>query len=77
MITYMKILGKIVGYIDGDTFFSRRTEDHWFRIYGGFGASIKLLAELQKRENLKYYFGSLSHQILTTETLLRYLRFRL
>lgn len=45
---------KIVGWIEGDTFYTVRTPEHWFRKFEGFGASASILAELQNRDIENY-----------------------
>ena len=45
---------KITGFIRGDTFFTVRGPEHLFRKFRGFGASISVLAELQKRDVMYY-----------------------
>ena len=49
MKTEFTFEGKKIGWIEEDTFYAVRELKHWFYIYQGFGASISVLAELQKR----------------------------
>ena len=41
--------GKIIGHIEENTFYSVRNIKHYFYKIGGFGCSIRILAELQNR----------------------------
>lgn len=43
-----------IGWVEGDTFYTVRTPEHWFFKFEGFGASIAVLAELQNREIENY-----------------------
>lgn len=53
-------LGKIIGYIDGETYITERRPEHFMRMFGGFGIS-KTVLELLETRNVKniviIYFG--------------------
>ena len=51
---YLKFKGKNIGYIDHErqTYYSPRTaQDHYFRIFEGYGVSLSVLEHLDKNKN--------------------------
>lgn len=54
MNEYIEVNGKIVGYIDGDSYFTRRfSKKHFFRKQQGYPISVAVLSKL-KNNGVKY-----------------------
>ena len=55
--------GGIIGYILNGKYYTKREDRHFFRIFGGFGVSQKVLAALRDRgiDEITIFYGDIRY----------------